>query len=67
LSSTFKDWFSDRFINNLEEHSIIIMNNASYHSVTLKKVPNTAAKKRDIIDWFEKKKINVSKTETNAL
>jgi hypothetical protein len=45
LSSTFKDWFSDRFINYLEEQSIIIMNNASYHSVTLKKMPNTAAKK----------------------
>jgi hypothetical protein len=63
---TFKYWFLNRFINCLEEGSIIIMDNASYHSVTLNKVPNTSAKKQDIIDWLEQKQIQFSKTETRA-
>jgi predicted O-methyltransferase YrrM len=37
-----------RFVNNLEEGSTIITDNASYHSVTMRKVPDTSAKAKDI-------------------
>jgi hypothetical protein len=49
-ADTFKYWFLNRFINYLEEGNIIIMGNASYNSGTLNKVPDTSAKKQDIID-----------------
>jgi hypothetical protein len=39
------------------------MDNASCHSITLKKVPNTSVKKQDITDWLEQKQIQFSKTE----
>jgi transposase len=66
-ADTFKYWFLNRFINYLEEGSII-MDNASYHSVTLNKEQNTSAKKKkkDIIDWLEQKRIHFSKTEARA-
>jgi hypothetical protein len=35
---TFRNWFLNRFINYLEEGSIIIMDNESYHLVTVNKV-----------------------------
>jgi predicted O-methyltransferase YrrM len=67
-ADTFEYWFLNRFINYLEEGSIIIMDNASYHSVTLNKVPNISAKEQDIIDWFgwNLNKIHFSITETRA-
>jgi hypothetical protein len=46
MADTFKDWFFNRFINYFEEDSIIIMDNARYHSVTLNKVPYTSLKNK---------------------
>jgi hypothetical protein len=37
-SHTFWHWFLNRFVNYLEEGSIIIMDNVSYHFVTINKV-----------------------------
>jgi hypothetical protein len=35
MADTFKFWSLNRFISCLEEGSVIIMDSASYHSVTL--------------------------------
>jgi hypothetical protein len=66
-ANTFKYWFLNIFINYLEEGSTIIMDNASYHSVTLNKVPNTSAKNKiSSIGWnrnkftFQKQKQELS-------
>jgi hypothetical protein len=64
-ADTFKYWFLKRFINYLEEGSII-MDNVSYHSVTSNEVPNTSEKKQYIIDWLEQKQTHFSKTEKRA-
>jgi predicted O-methyltransferase YrrM len=45
-ADSFKDWFVNRFLNYLEEGSIIIMDNASYHSAIVDKVPNTGSRKK---------------------
>jgi hypothetical protein len=51
----FKHWFLNRFINYLEESSIIIiMGNATYCSVTMNKEPNTSARKKISIGWNRK-------------
>jgi hypothetical protein len=42
-ADSFKDWFANRFLSYLEEGSIIIMDNASYHSTIAVKVPNTGS------------------------
>jgi hypothetical protein len=64
-ADTFKYWVLNRFINYLEENSIIIMKNASYYSVTLNKVPNTSAKKISSIGW-NRNKFTFQKQKTRA-
>lgn len=63
-ASTFKEWFVNRFLNYLDEGSIIIMDNAPYHSVSINKIPNTSSRKRDIIEWLQQKGIEFSTAET---
>ena len=38
-TDSFKDWFVNKFLNYLEEGSIVVMDNASYHSKLLDKIP----------------------------
>jgi predicted O-methyltransferase YrrM len=61
----FTDWFINHFVNYLEEGSIIVINNASYHYV-LNKAPSTNSRKSEIVDWLKNKNITVDSTETGA-
>lgn len=51
-SGTFKKWLINHLINNLDEPSLIIMDNAPYHSVLIEKNPSSSWKKADIIEWL---------------
>lgn len=62
-STSFKEWFID-FLNVLEEGSIIVMDNAPYHSVLAEKIPNTSWRKADIQNWLLKKSITFENCET---
>lgn len=53
----FKDWFVS-LLSHLEEGSIIVMDNASYHSMLKDKVPTSKWKKSEIINWLHSKQIN---------
>jgi hypothetical protein len=46
----FKNWFINHFINYLEEGSITVMDNASYHSAILNKAPSENSRKSEIVD-----------------
>lgn len=48
----FLHWFEYQLLMNLEEPSTIVMDNASYHSTVVNKVPTTATKKADIENWL---------------
>jgi transposase len=48
----FLKWFKNQLLLNLTEPSIIIMDNAPYHSMLLDKCPNNSWKKSDIQDWL---------------
>ncbi|KAL4125798.1 hypothetical protein QTP88_010038 [Uroleucon formosanum] len=50
--------------NNLEEPSVVVMDNASYHSVLAEEYPRANARKADIQKWLEKKSISYSPVET---
>jgi hypothetical protein len=45
---SFKGRLVNRFINYLENESIIILDNASYHPIIVHKVPNTGSHKKTI-------------------
>lgn len=58
----FLRWFEYQLLVNLEEPSTIILDNASYHSTILNKVPTTASKKADIQEWLSRNNIHYENT-----
>lgn len=48
----FENWFKDVLLPNLQENSVIVMDNASYHSRLLNKVPNNSNTKLEIQDYM---------------
>uniref|UniRef100_A0A2S2R642 Tc1-like transposase DDE domain-containing protein n=1 Tax=Sipha flava TaxID=143950 RepID=A0A2S2R642_9HEMI len=51
---TFFEWFV-KTLPLLKENAVIVMDNASYHSVKKHKIPVMSWKKQAIIDWLESK------------
>ena len=48
----FKMWFETQLMPNIKDKSLIIMDNAPYHSKLLNKVPTINNRKSQIIDWL---------------
>lgn len=48
----FEDWFVDQLIPNLPPKSVIVMDNASYHSRQPTKIPNTGSRKEEIMNFL---------------
>jgi hypothetical protein len=59
-------WFINHFFNYLQEWSITVMDNASYHTGILNKAPSTNSRKFEIVDWLERKNITADPTKTRA-
>lgn len=54
----FLHWFEIQLLMKLEEPSIIVMDNASYHSSLVEKAPNTSTRKNEIQAWLTAKNIS---------
>ena len=61
----FKTWFLG-VLPKLESNSVIIMDNAPYHSVKLDRVPVQSWLRKDIISWLEAKDIPYDKDMVKA-
>ncbi|KAJ8953374.1 hypothetical protein NQ318_023491 [Aromia moschata] len=57
----FMKWLEEKLIPNLMEPSLIIMDNASYHSIQVERQPTTSWNKPQIIEWLEKSNITYTK------
>ncbi|XP_031333194.1 uncharacterized protein LOC116163426 [Photinus pyralis] len=53
----FENWFKTQLVPNLPEKSLIIMDNASYHSGLLGKIPTKSWTKQRMIEWLGEKNI----------
>lgn len=53
----FMKWVNEHLINNLEEPSLIIMDNAPYHSVLVEKMPSSSWTKGSIAAWLTENNI----------
>ncbi len=53
----FTEWFVDQLLPNIDANSVIIMDNASYHSVRREKIPTSSTLKADIRLWLTSKNI----------
>ena len=51
-SEHFEEWFNDTLMPELEPNSIIVMDNASYHSRRLQKIPTKSSTKQEMKDWL---------------
>lgn len=50
----FREWF-ESILPSLERNSVIVMDNAPYHSVELEETPTTSWRTQDIINWLRSK------------
>ncbi|KAH9640368.1 hypothetical protein HF086_003054 [Spodoptera exigua] len=48
----FNKWLREKLIPNLNEPSVIVMDNASYHSIIVNKAPTSQNRKNDIREWL---------------
>ncbi|XP_077488018.1 uncharacterized protein LOC144098926 [Amblyomma americanum] len=53
----FEEWFSSKLLPNIPNSSIIVMDNAPYHSVALEKPLTTSTRKIEIQAWLTRKGI----------
>lgn len=58
----FLNWFENQLLKNLEEPSVIIMDNASYHSTLTHIVPNATWNKPSIQEWLRDHHVNFEDT-----
>jgi hypothetical protein len=62
----YEGWFANRFVNDLEEGSIIIMDSVSYHSI-IDEVPNAESSKRVFKSGCERIVMNMTQQNYFAL
>ena len=48
----FEEWFHDALMPNIQPNSLIVMDNAPYHSRRLEPVPTMSSRKQMIQDWL---------------
>ncbi|XP_075977865.1 uncharacterized protein LOC142977677 [Anticarsia gemmatalis] len=51
-AKNFNKWLQEKLVPNLHEPSVIIMDNASYHSVVINKAPTSQNRKDEIKEWL---------------
>ncbi|XP_030757761.1 uncharacterized protein LOC115883532 [Sitophilus oryzae] len=56
-SANFEKWFEEQLIPNLDEPSLIIMDNAPYHSTLFERTPNQSWSKESLINFLQEKGI----------
>ena len=51
-SNNFVEWFHNKLLSNIKDNSLIVIDNASYHSRCIEKVPTSNTKKSEMQDWL---------------
>ena len=51
-SERFEEWFHDQLMLNIQPNTLIVIDNASYHSRRLEAVPTTNIRKGEMQDWL---------------
>lgn len=65
----FFDWIENKLTPALPPSSVVIMDNASYHSMLVEgsKAPTTATKKADMVRWLEDRSLPFDKKATKSV
>lgn len=62
----FIKWVNEKLIPNLPETSLVVMDNAPYHSMEETKAPNMSARKVQMQEWLTQNDIQYEQTFTKA-
>jgi hypothetical protein len=54
-AETFEKWMKDDLLPSLSEPSIVVLDNASYHSRLEEKLPTCSWRKNELQAWLKKK------------
>ncbi|XP_063390348.1 uncharacterized protein LOC134675930 [Cydia fagiglandana] len=54
-ANLYEKWFQEQLLPNLPPNSVIVLDNASYHSRQAEKIPNTSSRKADIITFLQER------------
>jgi hypothetical protein len=69
--NNFEKWAKILLIPNLLPHSVLVVDNASYHNTIAITEPTTATRKADMISWLEVRNIgydgNLTKPELYSI
>ncbi|CAK1595891.1 unnamed protein product [Parnassius mnemosyne] len=63
-SINFKKWVYEKLLPNLHEPSLIVMDNAPYHSICVNRCPNSNHSKADMQKWLEKNNVSFNEQMT---
>lgn len=66
-ASLFEKWFIEQLLPNIPPNSVIVMDNASYHSRLHSKIPNSSTKKDDILKFMESKNMEIPQKATKKV
>ena len=56
-SEHFEEWFHDSLMPNIQPNSLIVIDNAPYHSRRLEPVPTMSSRKQVMQDWLTARRI----------
>lgn len=62
----FLKWFENQLLKNLTQPSVIVIDNAPYHSMLLEKTPNSSWNKPSIQEWLINNQIEFNNTMFKA-
>ncbi|XP_068250573.1 uncharacterized protein [Palaemon carinicauda] len=62
----FKEWFLHQLLPNIPSKSLIVMDNAPYHSKLLKKAPTRITSKSETVKWLQDNSIEHDPTYSKA-
>lgn len=63
----FEKWFQNQLVPNLPEQSVIVMDNAPYHSKQKEKIPTKSSRKNEILEYLRKRNIDVPDKATKKI
>jgi predicted O-methyltransferase YrrM len=55
--TNYTKWLQEKLIPNLEPNSVVVIDNASYHNVTVEPNPNSDWKRSDMLKWLNERNI----------
>ena len=66
-SEHFLEWMREQLLPTLEEPSVIILDNASYHNKQYNKPPTSSNNKKEIRDWLQDNNIHCEATDIKSV